>query len=58
MNINYELIKFYIYHKLVKRKEADKILAECRRLNVSVRDYLLAREYVTEATELPARADY
>ena len=58
MNINYELIKFYIYHKLIKRKEADKILAECRRLNVSVRDYLLAREYVTEATELPAQADY
>ena len=58
MNINYELMKFYIYKKLVKRKEAEGILAECRRLNISLRDYLLARECFTEISELPALADY
>ena len=54
MNINNELIQFYIYKHLVRRKDADKILAECRRLGMSVRDYLLANEVITEVTELEA----
>ncbi len=58
MNINHELLNYYIYKKLVNKKDKDQILAECERLNVSVRDYLLAKEYITEATELPAIGEY
>lgn len=58
MNINHELLNYYIYKKLVNRKEKDQILDECERLNVSVRDYLLAKEYITENSELPAVAEY
>lgn len=58
MNTNYELLQFYIYKKLIRRKDAETILEDCARLNIPVRDYLLAREYVTEATELEALADY
>ncbi len=58
MNTNYELLQFYIYKHLVRRKDAEEILAECKRLNVSVRDYLLAREIITETTELEALAEY
>lgn len=58
MNINYELLQFYIYKKLVKRKDAEHILDECKRLNVGVRDYLLAKEAVTETEELDALAEY
>ncbi len=58
MNINHELIQFYIYKKLVKRKDAQEILEECERLNIGVRDYLLAKEVITEATELEALAEY
>lgn len=58
MNINHELLNYYVYKKLVNRKEKDQILAECERLNVSVRDYLLAKEYITETTELGAVAEY
>lgn len=58
MNINYELLQFYIYKKLVKRKDIPEILAECQRLHVNVRDYLLAKEVITENTELEARAEY
>lgn len=58
MNNNYELLQFYIYKKLIKRKDADFILDECKRLNTSVREYLIAKEYVTETTELEALADY
>jgi len=58
MNINHELLQFYIYKKLVKRKDAPEILSECERLNVGVRDYLLAKEVITENLELEARAEY
>ncbi len=58
MNKNYELLQFYLYKKLIKKKDAETILAECEHLNMSVRDYLLAKEYVTETTELEALAEY
>lgn len=58
MNINYELLQFYIYKKLIKRKNAEEILNECNRLNVGVRDYLIARELVNETTELSALGEY
>lgn len=53
MNINRELLKFYTYKKVIRRRDEEKILADCERLHVSVRDYMLAREYATEARELP-----
>ncbi len=58
MNINHELLNYYIYKKLVSRKEKDAILEECEKLNVSVRDYLIAKEYINDTNELPAIADY
>lgn len=58
MNINYELLQFYVYKKLLKKREMPEILSECERLNVGVRDYLLAKETVTETSELPALASY
>ncbi len=58
MNINYELLQFYIYKRLVKKKEMPQILSECERLKVGVRDYLLAKETTTETSELPALASY
>jgi len=58
MNTNYELLHFYIYKHLVRRKDADAILAECKRLGISVRDYLLAKEVITETSELEALGEY
>jgi len=58
MNINRELLNFYIYKKLVKQKDAQDILDECQRLNIGVRDYLLAKETITELTEMEALAEY
>jgi hypothetical protein len=58
MNINKDLLQFYIYKKVVKKKEAAKILEDCERLKVSVRDYMLTKEYTTEAKELPVLGGY
>jgi len=58
MNIHYELLQFYIHKKLVKRKDAQAYLEEATRLNVSIRDYLLEKEIITENTEREALAEY
>lgn len=58
MNINKELLQFYIYKKIIRKKQAEKILEDCERLGVSVRDYMLAKEYTTEARELPVLGEY
>ena len=58
MNTNLELLQFYVYKRLISRKETDKILEECRRLKMSVREYLLAKEMITETAELEALGEY
>ena len=58
MNINQELLQFYIYKHIIKRKNADTILEEARKLNTNVRDYLLVKEFTTEAQELEALSEY
>ena len=58
MNINKELLQFYIYKKLIKRKKAPEILSECKSKRRNVRDYLITQEVITEVTELEARAAY
>ncbi|MBQ3597719.1 MAG: type II/IV secretion system protein [Clostridia bacterium] len=58
MNTNYELLQFYIYKHLVRRKDADAILEECQRLKIPLRDYLLAKEIITETAELEALGEY
>ncbi len=58
MNINRELLQFYIYKKIIKKKQAEQILEDCTRLNVPVQEYMLAKEYITEARELPVLGEY
>jgi hypothetical protein len=58
MNINHELLQFYVYKRVIKKSDARKILEDCQRLNVSVRDYMLAKEYVTDVRELPVLGEY
>ena len=58
MNINQELLQFYTYKKLIKRKRAPEILSECKAKKHNVRDYLLTKEIITETSELEARAAY
>ena len=58
MNINRDLLQFYIYKKIIKKKQGNKILEDCERLKVSVRDYMLTKEYTTEVKELPVLGGY
>lgn len=58
MNINKDLLQFYVYKKTIKKKQTAKIMEECERIGVSVREYMLAKEYTTETLELPVLGDY
>ena len=58
MNINKELLQFYVYKKVIKKKQSEKILEDSSRLNVPVRDYMLAKEYATDVSELAVLGDY
>ena len=58
MNINRELLQFYVYKKVIKKKQSEKILEDCERLKVTVRDYMLAKEYSTDVRELPVLGDF
>ncbi len=58
MNINYELLQFYLYKKIIKKKEAETILEDVASLGVPLRDYMITKEYVTETTELEALAEF
>ena len=58
MNINEELLQFYVYKHILKRKDADLVLEEAKRLGTNVRDYLLVKEYTTETNEVEVLGDY
>lgn len=58
MNINKELLNFYIYKKIIKKKDAPRILEDCERLGVAVQDYMISKEYTTEVGALPVLGEY
>lgn len=58
MNINYELLQYYVYKKVVNRKTADEVLVDAARVKTYIRDYLLTKEYITEPGELDVLSEY
>ncbi len=58
MNTNFELLQYYVYKRLISRKEVNGILDECKRLKTPVREFLLAKQKFTEAAELEALGEY
>lgn len=58
MKINQELLQFYVYKKIISKKRSAKILEDCERLNVSVQNYMLAKEYTTPEKEIAALGEY
>ena len=58
MNTNFELLQYYVYKRLISRKEINEILDECKRLKTPVREFLLAKQRFSEAAELEAFGEY
>lgn len=58
MNLNYELMQYFVYKKIVNKKEVPELLADCERLGMPVEEYLIMKEYCTEVTALEAMGEY
>jgi len=53
MNINRALLQSYADQNIIEENQIDEILEACKRSGTAVRDYMLAKEYTTEVSELP-----
>ena len=49
MILNYELLQYFVYKKILKRKDMDKIFEECQKLEMPVEKYLIIKEYCYES---------
>ena len=58
MNLNFELLQYYQYKRVVKKKQRNEIFAECTRLGIPCDKYMIAKQYCTEVTALPALAEF
>ena len=58
MNINYEILNYYIYKKIIGKKKRDETLEDCARLNMTVEKYMLVKNYCTEVMALPALGEF
>jgi len=58
MDINYELLQYYAYKKIIKRKQIKAIYDECTRLGVPIESYMRAKAYCTEAEALPVLGEF
>ena len=58
MNISRDLFHFYVQKGIITEDQIDQILAECDKLEVSLKTYMLTKEYTTEVGELSVLGDY
>lgn len=58
MTLDFEILQFFAYKKVIKRKQINPILAECLRLNVPAEKYLIAEGHCTEITALAAMGEF
>ncbi|MCD7729366.1 MAG: GspE/PulE family protein [Clostridia bacterium] len=58
MDLNYEILQFYAYKKIIKRKQIKEIYADCTRLNMAIENYMIAKGYCTQVTALAALGEF
>lgn len=58
MNLNSEILQFFVYKRIIKKKDVDGILAECERLSLDVDQYLIAGGYCNDVAATAALGEY
>lgn len=58
MELNYEILQYYVYKKIIKRKQMKGIYQDCMRLNMPVENYMIAKGYCTQVTALAALGEF
>ena len=54
MDLNYEILQYYAYKKVIKRRQVKGIYEDCTRLQMPVENYMIAKGYCTQVTALAA----
>ncbi|MBE6793156.1 MAG: type II/IV secretion system protein [Ruminococcaceae bacterium] len=57
MTLDFEILQFFAYKKIIKKKQINEILSECQRLDVPAEKYLLAQGICNEITALAAMGE-
>ena len=58
MNINNEIINYYIYKKIIDRKQRDEVFEDCERLSMPVEKYMQVKGYCSETDSLQALGEF
>lgn len=58
MDLNYEILQYYVYKKIIKRKQMKGIYEDCSRLNMPIENYMIAKGYCTQVTALAAMGEF
>lgn len=58
MDLNYEILQYYVYKKIIKRKQMKSIYEDCTRLKLPIENYMVAKGYCTEVTALAALGEF
>lgn len=58
MNLDYQILQFFVLKRIISQKDVEKILAAANRANMTAERYLIAKEYCTEEKALYAMAEY
>jgi len=58
LNINNELINYYIYKKVIGRDIRSSALEDCARMNMPLEKYLYVKNYCSEVEALPALGEF
>lgn len=58
MDLNYEILQYYVYKKIIKRKQMKGIYEDCTRLQMPIENYMIAKGYCTQITALAALGEF
>ena len=58
MTLDFEILQFFAYKKVIKKKQISHLLSECQRLNVPAEKYLIAEGICNEVTALAAMGEF
>ena len=58
MNLNLEILQFFVYKKIIDKKDIEEILPECDRLGLPVDRYLISHGYCNDIAATAALGEY
>ena len=58
MDLNFEILQYFVYKKILKNSQKMKVLEDCNRLNITVEKYMIVNGYCDEMKATTALAEF